>query len=81
MRQKSHKSSAKYDSKDAPEVTLPDLKIGDTVYIKSDARKNKARDPYVILNFVANKNEVYAQKLSGKKKQEKYCDNPASKLI
>ena len=44
MRQKSHKSSAKYDSKDAPEVTLPDLKIGDTVYIKSDARKNKARD-------------------------------------
>ena len=70
MRQKSHKSSAKYDSKDAPEVTLPDLKIGDTVYIKSDARKNKARDPYVILNFVANKNEVYAQKLSDKKNKQ-----------
>ena len=34
---KSHESSTKYESRNAPKVKLPNLNIGDRVYIKSDA--------------------------------------------
>ena len=64
MRLNSHRSSAKYQSRDAPEVKFPNLKIGDMIYVKSDLSKSKARDPYIILKFVPNKNEVEVQKLS-----------------
>ena len=33
------------------------------VYVKSDLEKTRARDPYVVLQFVPNKNEVLAQKV------------------
>ena len=48
MRLSSQKSSAKYISRDAPEVKLPMIEIGDIVYVKSDLEKTKARDPYVV---------------------------------
>ena len=67
MRTKSHQSSAKYESRNAEKVVLPSLKIGDRVYVKSDISKSKARDQYLVLQFVPNKNEVYAQKLTDKK--------------
>ena len=67
MRVNSHESSAKYESRNAMDAELPTLKIGDRVYVKSDAAKNKARDPYVILKFVPNKNEAQIQKWSHKK--------------
>jgi hypothetical protein len=63
MRIKSHESSAKYESRNAHKVALPEVKIGDRIYIKSDGSKSKARDPYIILSFVPNKNEVEVQKL------------------
>ena len=58
---KSHESSAKYQSRGAPKVTLPRIRIGDMIYVKNDGEKNKAIDPYVILQFVPNKNEIFAQ--------------------
>ena len=67
MRLKSHEPSAKYHSRNAPKVEFPKLRIGDRVYVKSDGAKNHARDPYIILQFIPNKNEVYAQKLSDRK--------------
>ena len=67
MRLKSHNSSAKYQSRGAPKVEFPKLRIGDMIYIKSDVSKNKARDPYVVLNFVPNKNEIDVQKLNKSK--------------
>ena len=43
------------------------MKIGDRVFVKSDACKSKVRDQYLLLNFVPNKNEAELQKI-GKKK-------------
>ena len=63
MRIKSHESSAKYESRNAPKVKLPSVKIGDRIFIKSDGSKSKARDPYLVLSFVPNKNEIEAQKI------------------
>ena len=63
MRLKSHQSSAKYQSRNGPKAQLPQVKIGDLVFIKSDFSKNKARDKYIVLDFVPNKNEVNVQKL------------------
>ena len=67
MRVKSHESSAKYESRNAEKVKIPKVKIGDRVFVKSDASKNKIRDQYLLLNFVPNKNEAELQKI-GKKK-------------
>ena len=69
MRLKSHKSSAKYQSGGAPLVKIPQVKIGDRIYIKSDGSKNRARDQYVILRFVPNKNEVEVQKFLDKNRK------------
>ena len=37
MRLKSHETSAKFQSRNAPTVKLTDLRIGDRVYVKTDA--------------------------------------------
>ena len=63
MRVKSHESSARYESRNAAKVKIPQVKIGDRIFIKSDGSKNKCRDQYFILNFVPNKNEVEVQKV------------------
>ena len=42
MRKASHKSSAKYESRNAPEVQLPSISKGDSVYIKSDWAKKQS---------------------------------------
>ena len=70
MRVNSHKSSTKYESRNAKKVELPTLRIGDRVYVKSDGSKSKARDPYIVLQFVPNKNEVLAQKLTDRKNKK-----------
>ena len=41
IRVKSHESSAKYESRNAAKVKLPQVKIGDRIFIKSDGSKNK----------------------------------------
>ena len=69
MRIKSHEYSARYESRNAPRVVIPDVKIGDRIYIKSDGSKSKARDPYVVLWFVPNKNEIEVQKLLDKNRR------------
>ena len=43
------------------------MRIGDRVFVKSDGSKSQARDQYLLLNFVPNKNEAELQKI-GKKK-------------
>ena len=48
-RQKSHNSSAQYASRDGKRVDNPNLTVGDTVFIKSDLSKSKARDSYFVL--------------------------------
>jgi hypothetical protein len=47
-RMASHSSSAKYLARNGNKVSLPDINIGEKVYIKSDASKSKARDSYVV---------------------------------
>ena len=44
-------------------VNIPDIKIGDEVYIKSDASKSKARDPFVIIKIDQENKEATVQKL------------------
>ena len=50
-RQAGHLPSAKYASRNGPPATSPDLHIGDTVFVKSDRSKSKARDSYFVLNL------------------------------
>ena len=50
-RQASHLPSAKYASRDGKPASLPSLQVGNTVYVKSDRSKSKARDSYVVLNL------------------------------
>ena len=45
----SHKSSALNKARGAKPVILPNLKPGDTVYIKSDQSKSQVRDKFVVL--------------------------------
>ena len=47
----SHKSSAKYSSRNGPPVFLPRLSVGDLVFVKSDRSKSKARDSYFIISL------------------------------
>ena len=69
MRVQSHDSSARYESRNAKKVVLPQVKIGDKIFIKSDGSKSKARDPYLVLAFVPNKNEIEVQKFLDKNRK------------
>ena len=42
-------SSARHSSRDAPAVELPQLNVGDSVFIKSDRSKSHARDKFIVL--------------------------------
>ena len=66
MRTSSHLPSAKHLSNNAPDVTLPAVHVGDSIFIKSDKLKNRARDPYLVLSHVPNKPEITVQKLLDK---------------
>ena len=48
-RQKSHNSSASYASHNGKPVTCPRLSPGDTVFVKSDLSKSKARPSFFVL--------------------------------
>ena len=48
QRQKSHKSSAQYTSRNGKKMLLPNLNVGDIVFIKSESSKSKARESYFI---------------------------------
>ena len=50
-RQLSHIPSSKYASRNGKPANVPDLHIGDTVFVKSDRSKSKARDSYFILSL------------------------------
>ena len=58
----SHTSSAKYESRGAPEVKLPDIKPGMLVFVKSDKSKSKARYSYAVLSVDKEKKEARLQK-------------------
>ena len=47
----SHHSSALYASRNGPAVNIPDLAVGDLVFVKSDRSKSKARDSYFIIEL------------------------------
>ena len=49
-RQLSHSSSAKYASRGGDKVSCPRLSTGDTVFVKSDLCKSKARESYLVLS-------------------------------
>ena len=63
MRISGHASTAKFESKNAPDVILPDVKVGDRVFIKSDKLKNKARDTFIVLAAVPTRKEIEVQKI------------------
>ena len=52
------------ESRGAPKVEFPLLKIGDLINNKSDGEKNKTKEQYFVLKFVPNRNEIEVQKLS-----------------
>ena len=58
FRKSHHQSSAKYKSRHGPLVKLPNLQIGDTVFVKSDVSKSKARDSFIVLHL--NKENMMA---------------------
>ena len=50
--QSSHSSSARYAARHSQKpVVIPELKVGDLVYVKSDRSKAAARDSYVVLSI------------------------------
>ena len=63
MRIQSQESSAKYESRNAKKVKFPRIKFGDRIFIKSDGSKLKARDPFLVLSFFLNKNEIAVKKV------------------
>ena len=67
-RKASHNSSAKYSARNGKKVVLPNVKVGEMIYIKSDANKSKARDPYVVQTIDKDKSEVVVQKFPIKKR-------------
>ena len=61
-RQASHGSSAKYHSRGAPSLPLPNLHLGTLVYVKNDRSKSKARDPFVVIALDPDKRLATLQK-------------------
>ena len=57
-----HQSSALYQSRSAPPVKLPVLKLGDEVVVKSDRSKSAARDVFVVLQVDNSKSTAVIQK-------------------
>ena len=54
----SHVPSAKYLSRNGKKVVLPNINIGEMIYIKSDSNKSKVRDPYIVQEIDKLKNEA-----------------------
>lgn len=50
-RQASHASSASYSSRNGKPVNIPTLAVGDSVFVKTDRSKSKARDSFYILEL------------------------------
>ena len=72
MRQASHASSASYDSRQAPPVQIPKIKPGDTVFVKTDRTKTKARDKFMVLSVDTAEDLATIQKLP----MTKFKSNP-----
>ena len=63
MRVASHSSSANYASRNAPPVVPHQVTPGQTVFIKSDRSKSKARDQYMVLTIDPTEGVARLQKL------------------
>ena len=50
-RQASHASSASYSSRNGKPVNISTLAVGDSVFVKTDRSKSKARDSFYILEL------------------------------
>ena len=62
VRKATHKSSAKYQSRNAPEVIQHDISHGQSVYVKSDRSKSKSRDSFVVLSVDKDAKMAIVQK-------------------
>ena len=62
QREASHPSSSKYASRNGPPASIPNLEVGDMVFVKSDRSKSKARDSYFVLWLDDNKLMATIQK-------------------
>ena len=58
----SHLASSKYSSRNGKPVSVPSLKIGDMVFVKSDWSKSKARDSFVVAQLDNSKMMATVQK-------------------
>ena len=59
-----HESSSKYKGRGKTSEKLPDVKVGDIVYLYIDRNKSKSRDKYLVVNI--NAEYAYVQKFVGK---------------
>ena len=66
MRNDSHGSSAKYESRDAKHPETPDIKKGNIVFLKSEKSKHKAREKYFVVNELDDEQKVEIQKITDK---------------
>ena len=62
-RQASHNSSSNYTARHCGrQAQIPELQVGDSIFIKSDRSKSQARDPFIILDVNEAKEEALVQK-------------------
>ena len=61
-RQAGHLPSAKYASRNGQAALSPTLQVGDTVFVKSDRSKSKARDSFFVLGLNENQKIATIQK-------------------
>ena len=63
-RTSSHKSSARYEARNSSKLAeIPDVEVGDQVYVKSDLTKSKARDPFLVIGTDKPTKEATLQKI------------------
>ena len=62
VRENTHKSSARYQSRNAPEVKDYDIIPGQLVFVKSDRSKSKSRDSFVVLSVDKSSHKANLQK-------------------
>ena len=80
MRTASLPFSATYIGRDGPKVTLPHLQAGDSVYVKGDRSKSKARDPYKVISVDNDKQLATVQKFAQSHNKRNILDVKLSEL-
>ena len=79
VRRQNHPHSANSKAKGAPAAVCADVTVGDLVFIKSEGKKTKSRDVYVIIKILGELATL--QKLNGSKFLTKQYEVPLTNLF